>query len=156
MSLPQPPAPPPPHHHHPFSQLWLVTVCFFHCLSFLCLYSLPQPAHLQASTLALQETCWQRGRSWFLHLQLPDADSPCCQSDILCLAFPRSSSFTALCLYHRGKPHTFNQPQLCECAKSKNVTKGRKLSYSLMQIFLTLIAFFAKPCGLRRGGQHTC
>lgn len=78
-----PPLPPP-------SQLWLLpffsTVCPFSVFVF------PPTASpdLQGSALALRETCWQRGRSWFLQLQLPNADSPCCQSDTLCLAFPRS------------------------------------------------------------------
>lgn len=65
---------------------------FFHCLSFFSVFVFPPTASpdLQGSALALQETCWQRGRSWFLQLQLPNADSPCCQSDTLCLAFPRS------------------------------------------------------------------
>lgn len=70
---------------------------------------------LQGSALALQETCWQRGRSWFLQLQLPNADSPCCQSDTLCLAFPRSWSSTALRLYH-GARHTHTRTHTHEHA----------------------------------------
>lgn len=89
----------------PSSQLWLLP--FFFPTVPLSVFVFPPTASpdLQGSALALQETCWQRGRSWFLQLQLPNADSPCCQSDTLCLAFPRSWSSTALRLYH-GARHT--------------------------------------------------
>ena len=110
------PSPPPEHHHNYSSYRFFSTVCPFSVFVF------PPTASpdLQGSALALQETCWQRGRSWFLQLQLPIADSPCCQSDTLCLAFPRSQRHMdgTSSLSRATMPHTSHKLHVCHNSQS--------------------------------------